>query len=84
MPLYVRRCNRCRNEFEALAGSDECHLLRCPKCRSRTTAIIAAPARSWFKPFVTTHITGKPIRIESQAQLKQVCREAGVVSHYTG
>ena len=63
-------CERCGTELE---------IGMFPFCRQNPKDHGPVPSKTSAFPFVTTHVDGKPLVVESISHLRKIEREAGVV-----
>lgn len=81
MPVYDFVCNgECQGEREAYVPLTTSEA---PSCCGLPMDKVFRPRRSFHKsvfPYVTTHITGKPIDILSESHLQSLCKQHNVRS----
>jgi putative FmdB family regulatory protein len=80
MPLYTFVCLPCDATFEVYRPISEGSAKPepCPSCERYCKRLFAPVQLNIFNGFVTPHITGEPVRIESRQQLSELCRSRGV------
>lgn len=83
MPIYGFRCNACEATYERyFSVRDSKPQIQCEKCEGTCERDFMAEARnhrpSSAFPFVTSHISGKPIEVKSEAHLQSLCKQYGV------
>lgn len=79
MPVYTYICKRCAKASDLVCSIRQ----RRPKrrrcvCGGTSTRHFTVPQVSFFKPYVTSNITGEPIEISSAGQEDEVCNRHGL------
>ena len=78
MPLYDFGCLECGKEFEEFSKISSKHLVKCPSCGGECKGLIGGTKVEIFKPFVTEDFDDTPVRVESKAHYKELCKKHGV------
>lgn len=80
MPTFSYECG-CGNEFDAFQQSWREPNEVCSKCGATAERVLRStrhiPASVF--PYVTSHISGKPLEVKSAKHLEQLCKEHGKV-----
>jgi len=81
VPLYEYRCLDCGKQEERYAGMEE-KLAECSACKGQMKRLITSKFHLHTdyasRDFVTTDLTGEPVRITSRKQERELCKEYGV------
>ncbi len=82
MPLYGFRCECGRTEEHYFSVREEKPTVACGECKGIMERDLLVEARnhrpSTVFPMTTTHINGKPMTFNSDAELQRACKEYGV------
>lgn len=81
MPMYTFQCVNCRTRWDAYVRSEDMnpeYKEPCDTCKQYGKRIFLPPQVKIFKPYVTAHITGNPITVESKQQEEDLCRRHNV------
>lgn len=75
MPMNDYSCPKC-NKIFTINSSDDTN--QCPICDTTSKWVPSSSHQRPFKSFITTHVTGQPIEIDSITKLRKVEKQYGV------
>ena len=77
-PSYLYRCGECDNERrEAHLIADRDNFGPCPDCGSERERVFEVPQKHVFRARWFEGIDEKPVYVESESQLKRICKKNG-------
>lgn len=82
MPLYDYQCEDCQQVEERYAGMDQPEL-ECRQCGGKAHRVFST--RYWVHgepDYVTDNISGKPVRVTSRRQLRDLLKQHGLMERF--
>lgn len=77
MPIYEEECPRCGERIEYYSRETAVTKI-CPKDSQAMERVVSLTNMHTFRPYVTPHITGKPIYIDSPGEERRLLKKHGL------